>query len=90
MPNKPIPKNKIVRRLKIIEGHLKKVTQMVEDDKYCIDVLQQSAAVQSALKKVDQLLLDNHLHCCVTNAIKKNKSKKAIQELLEVFKKANK
>lgn len=89
MPNKPIAKKDIIRRLRIIEGHLKRVTQMVEDDKYCIDILQQSLAVQNALKKVDQLLLDNHLHCCVINAIKRDKSEKAIGELLEVFRKTN-
>ncbi len=84
---KPVDKKDIIRRLKIIDGHLKKVIQMVEDDKYCIDILQQSAAVQSALKQVDQLLLRNHLHCCVTDAIKSNKGDEAILELLRIFKK---
>jgi len=84
---KPVKKEDIVRRLKIIDGHLKKVIQMVEDDKYCIDILQQSAAVQSALKQADQLLLHNHLHCCVADAIKSNKGEKAILELLRIFKK---
>lgn len=84
---KPIDKKDIIRRLKIIDGHLKKVIQMVEDDKYCIDILQQSAAVQSALKQVDQLLLRNHLHCCVADAIKIGKGDKVILELLQIFKK---
>ncbi len=80
------PKKEVIRRMKIIQGHLKKVIKMIEEDKYCIDVLNQSLAVQNALKKVDELILDSHLNSCVTNAIKKNKSKKAFDELLEVFK----
>ncbi len=86
-PKTPINKKDITRRLKIIDGHLKKVIQMVESDRYCVDVLQQSAAVQSALKQVDQLLLYNHLHSCVADAIKGNKGDKAISELLRIFKK---
>lgn len=80
-------KKETLRRLKIIEGHLKKVIKMVEEDKYCIDILQQSLAVQNALKKVDALLLDKHLHKCVSDAFKKGKSKKekSIKELLKVF-----
>jgi DNA-binding FrmR family transcriptional regulator len=88
MSKKSISKRDLVRRLKIIEGHLKKVTEMVEDDKYCIDILQQTAAVKNALKKVEELLLDKHLHSCVIRAIKKDKSEKSIQELLEIFRKS--
>jgi len=84
---KTVDKKDIIRRMKIIDGHLKKVIRMVEDDKYCIDILQQSAAVQSALRQVDQLLLSNHLHCCVSDAIKGGKGDKAILELLRIFKK---
>ena len=63
-------KERIVHRLKIAQGHLKKVQQMVEDDVYCVDVIHQSRAVQKALKEVDNVLLENHLKCCVTDAIK--------------------
>ena len=80
-------KKKVQRRLKIIEGQIRGLQKMINDDKYCIDILQQSAAVQSALKQVDQLLLRNHLHCCVTDAIKSNKGDEAILELLRIFKK---
>ena len=67
-------KKETLRRLNIIKGHLKKVAKMVEEDKYCIDILQQSLAVQNALKQVDGLILDQHLHQCVTEAIKKGSS----------------
>ncbi|MDP3990925.1 MAG: metal-sensitive transcriptional regulator [Candidatus Nealsonbacteria bacterium] len=80
-------KKETLRRLKIIEGHLKKVIKMVDEDKYCIDVLQQSLAVQNALKGADSLILDQHLRKCVVEAMKKGNSKKekSIKELLRVF-----
>lgn len=89
-------KNKIqeesLKRLKIIKGHLKKVIKMVEEDKYCIDILHQSLAVQSALKKVDSLILSQHLRKCVSRAMKKEngKKEKTIEELLEIYKFSNK
>ena len=85
-------KKEALRRLKIIEGHLKKVINMVQEDKYCIDVLQQSLAVQNALKKVDSLILNQHLRKCVAGAMRKGKAKKekSIQELLKVYELHNK
>jgi len=83
-------KNDVIRRLKIAEGHLKKIIQMVEDDEYCIDVLQQTTAVKNAIKKSEEIILDGHLHGCVINAIKKDKSDASINELLDIFKRMNK
>jgi DNA-binding FrmR family transcriptional regulator len=85
-------KKEVLRRLKIIEGHLRKVIKMVEEDKYCIDVLYQSLAVQNALKKVDALILNQHLHKCVDAAFKKGKKtkEKSIKELLKVYQLFNK
>lgn len=82
-------KKETLRRLRIIEGHLKKVIKMIEEDKYCIDVLQQSLAVQNALKETDGLILDNHFHDCVTRALKGDKKlrkEKIIRELLDIYK----
>ncbi len=82
-------KKETTRRLKIIEGHLKKVRKMVEDDQYCIDILNQSLAVQNSLKKVDEIVLEGHLQSCVKEAMKNNhNSKEAIEELLKVFKRS--
>ncbi len=78
---------RILHRIKIVQGHLKKVAKMIEDDEYCIDILHQSQAIQKALKEVDHLMLENHLQKCATEAIKHGKSDKAIQEVMEVFKK---
>lgn len=78
---------RILHRLKIARGHLKKVIQMVEQDTYCIDVLHQSHAVQKALKEVDHLMLENHLQKCAADAIGKGRKDEAIKEVMQVFKK---
>ncbi|MGE5251261.1 MAG: metal-sensitive transcriptional regulator, partial [Bacteroidota bacterium] len=58
-----------LRRLKTIEGHLKGVIRMVEQDTYCIDVIRQIQAVEAALNKVSSQILENHLNSCVITAI---------------------
>jgi CsoR family transcriptional regulator, copper-sensing transcriptional repressor len=87
-----VNKKETLRRLKIIAGHLDRVIKMVESDDYCVDVLQQSLAVQNALKKVDNLILNEHLHSCVVSAFKKGdlSKEKSIKELLKVFQLSNK
>lgn len=81
--NKP----QIIHRLKITKGHLEKVLNMVEADEYCIDVVHQLLAIQSALKKIDEIVLENHLKTCVADSIKKGESDEAIKEVMEVLKK---
>ena len=78
---------RITHRLKIAKGHLEKVIKMVEDDNYCIDVIHQLQAVESGLKETGNLLLENHLAGCVTDAMTKGKKDKAIAEVMAVFKK---
>ena len=74
-------------RLKIIKGHLDKVIRMVQNGDYCIDILNQSQAVQAALKQVDAIILENHLQTCVADAVRGNKKDQAIAEVIKVFKK---
>lgn len=76
---------RILHRLKIAQGHLKKVLKMVEDGDYCIDVIHQDRAVQKALSEADSLILENHLKTCAADAIKKGKQKEAISEIMNVF-----
>lgn len=78
---------KVINRYKIAKGHLEKVIKMLESDEYCIDIVHQSIAVQSALKKADDEVLKNHLETCVADSIKRGQSKKAIKEVMEVLKK---
>lgn len=88
IPLEGIPKmNKTLHRLKIARGHLDKVIDMVSKDAYCIDVVHQSIAVQSALKKIDELILENHLRTCVSDSIKNGESESAIKEVMEILKK---
>jgi DNA-binding FrmR family transcriptional regulator len=78
----------IVRRLKSVEGHVRGVQRMVEEGEYCINVVNQITAIQRALKKVSGLMLDEHLHACVTNALRgpdESAREKVLGELLEVF-----
>lgn len=82
-----VAKNKILHRLKIARGHLEKVINMVEGDEYCIHVVHQSLAIQSALKKVDEVILENHLKTCVADSIKKGETTKAVTEMMGVLKK---
>ncbi|MBM4460564.1 MAG: metal-sensitive transcriptional regulator [Chloroflexi bacterium] len=60
----------VVRRLQSIEGHVRGIQRMVEEDQYCIDVIKQVEAVQAALGKINEIILDNHLRTCVTTAIR--------------------
>jgi DNA-binding FrmR family transcriptional regulator len=84
--------NKILqKRLAIVEGHLKKIRKMVEEDAYCPDVIHQSQAVQAALKKIDEIVLHGHLHSCVLKDVHgtKPEREKIVEEIVEVFKKKN-
>jgi Uncharacterized protein conserved in bacteria len=80
-------KEKVIHRLKITLGHLKKVQQMVDEDVYCIDVIHQSQAVQKALKEIDNVLLENHLKCCVADAIKAGKKDETVTQIMNIFNK---
>lgn len=69
-------------------GHLKANLKMVEDGRYCIDIIRQNQAVISALKKVNEMILRNHLETCVTTAVRGKSEKERLrvfQELMDVF-----
>jgi DNA-binding FrmR family transcriptional regulator len=77
-----------IRRLKTVEGHLRGVIRMVEEDAYCIDVIRQIQAVEAALNKVSAQILENHLNSCVTTAIQGNNKaerERVLKEITEVF-----
>ncbi|MBI5965305.1 MAG: metal-sensitive transcriptional regulator [Chloroflexi bacterium] len=82
-----------IRRLKTVEGHMRGVIRMLEEDAYCIDVIRQIQAVEAALNKVSAQILEDHLNSCVTTAIKGNDPKereRVLKEITEVFEMANK
>jgi DNA-binding FrmR family transcriptional regulator len=78
----------IVNRLKSIAGHVRGIERMVEDEAYCIDIVNQILAVERALQKVNGLILERHLHTCVTTAIRgrdPDERERVIEEILSVF-----
>ena len=81
---------RILHRLKITRGHLNKVISMIEEDAYCIDILHQSEAVVKALQQTENLILESHLNSCVVDHIKAGQTQKAVEELMEVFKRKGK
>lgn len=78
-------KDDVLRRLASIEGHLRGIRKMVEDDAYCVDVLKQTYAVKRAIDKLDDLLLAGHLQECVPNGIREGRAEEVVHELAELF-----
>ena len=77
-----------IQRLKSIEGHVRGIERMVEEDAYCIDVMRQIQAVQAALDKVSNLILDNHLNSCLITAVRGDDPEdreRVLKEISEVF-----
>ena len=77
-----------LKRLKIVEGHLKGITRMVEGDAYCIDVIRQIQAVEAALNKISTQILEARLNSCVITAVKGEdpaERQRVLNEVLEVF-----
>ena len=75
-------------RLKSIEGHVRGIERMVEEDAYCIDVIRQIQAVQAALGKVSERILDNHLNSCLITAVRGDDPEdreRVLKEISEVF-----
>ena len=80
-------KSKLLKRLNRIEGQVRGIAKMIEDERYCVDVLTQVAAVRSALDAMALQMLRDHAHGCVHGAIRSGKGDAAIDELLLVLEK---
>ncbi len=79
---------KILNRLKTVAGHVRGIEKMVENGKYCVDIVNQILAVQRALHRVNAMVLDRHMHTCVTKAIRgdnPDERERVIGEILAVF-----
>lgn len=79
-------KSRITRRLKLLEGQIRGLQKMIENDTYCIDVITQTSAVKQGLSMVEDLLLENHLSGCILDQVKSGQIKKAQEEILRVYK----
>jgi DNA-binding FrmR family transcriptional regulator len=83
----------VLKRLKTIEGHMKGVVRMAEEDAYCIDLIRQIQAVEAALNKVSAVILEDHLNSCVITAIRgdsEGERERVLKEITEVFEMSNK
>lgn len=79
-------KPQAIRRLKIIEGQIRGLQKMVEEDTYCIDIITQTSAIKEALSSVEDVLLENHLSTHVIQQILTGSDAKATDEILKVYK----
>lgn len=80
-----VEKGDALKRLAYIEGHLRGIRKMVEEDQYCVDILKQTHAVKRALDKFDALLLQGHLAGCVPDGFRDGRDEQVIKELNELF-----
>lgn len=79
-------KKRLIHRLKIMQGQIRGLEKAIENEEYCLDVLNQSSAIQESLKSFGVLMLENHLRTHVADQFKNEKDDKAVAELLKVYK----
>ena len=79
----------VLKRLSYIEGHLAGVRRMIQEDKYCPELLKQTFAIRRAIEKMEALILEGHLHTCVATGIRDGREDEVIGELLELYELAN-
>ena len=82
-------KTEALKRLNYIDGHLSGIRKMLEEDKYCVDVLKQTYAVRRAIEKMESILLEGHLHSCVVEGIKDGREDEVVGELTDLYLLAN-
>lgn len=78
-------KTKLIRRLKLLEGQVRGLQRMIDEDAYCIDIITQTSAVKQGLSNVEDILLKDHLSHCVVHQIQSGQVKKAQDEILKVY-----
>lgn len=84
---KTTKKQQVEKRLNRISGQIEGLKKMVDEERYCMDVLNQIAAARAALSSVGQFILQDHMKTCVTTAIKKGAGDREINELIDIFRK---
>ena len=78
-------KDALLRRLRKMEGQVRGIGQMVEDDRYCLDVVQQINSLAAAAREVALIVLEDHLKGCITTAVKNDNGDAAIKEMVTVL-----
>lgn len=90
MPRNDEEKDKLIKRLKRVEGQVRGIQKMIEEDRYCVDILVQMSAIESAMKQVGYAVTERHMKHCVSDAIKDGNGDASIDELMKVLKQFNK
>jgi len=83
-------KQEVLKRMNYIDGHLNGIRKMIEEDKYCVDILQQMYAVRKSIEKLESIILENHLQSCVPEGIKNGSEQEIISELIQLYNLAGK
>lgn len=78
-------KQEVLKRLNYIEGHLKGIRKMIEEDQYCVDILRQTYAVRKAIEKLEAIILEKHLHTCVPEGIRDGREEAVVEELVQLY-----
>ena len=78
-------KKSALNRLKTVRGHIDGVIRMVDDERYCPDIMKQVSALQGSLEKVNRILLQNHVETCVLEAVEDGRSSQVVDELMETL-----
>ncbi|TAK57276.1 transcriptional regulator [Patescibacteria group bacterium] len=78
-------KTKLIQRLKIVEGQVRGLQDMLSSGEYCIDLITQTSAVKQALSSIEDALMENHLSTCVVDQMRRGKEGKAVKEILKVY-----
>ena len=78
-------KQDCVKRLNYVEGHLQGIRRMIEDDKYCVDVLKQTYALRRAIEKLEQIMVRGHLVSCVIEGVREGREDEVLNELSELY-----
>ena len=77
--------HRLIRRLKIVEGQIRGLQEMITKEAYCIDVITQTSAVKQALSNIEDVLLESHLSHCALDQIKHVHAEQAVSEILKVY-----
>ncbi len=86
----PDTKKDAINRLSYVEGHLAGVKRMVEEERYCVDILKQTYAIRRAIEKLETNLLEGHLHTCVIQGVREGREQQVLDELVELYSLADK
>ena len=78
-------RQEVLKRLSFIEGHLNGVHKMVQEDRYCLDIMRQTFAIRKALEKLEAVIVEGHLQTCVPMGMQGGSTEEVIQELVHLY-----